>query len=529
MASFWRRLFGKQTQPPAIPAPSPEPQHLGSEEEVFLAQLVTDLGDGKRREELGSADVLAKIDGLWKAGHERLAIEWSEKLLSIPAAPLDEAAPNDASDAKQLASGSEAPVSPTSPLRAALVERYEQRGELDAALPHLEKLVGEEPTFIRAHYLLAEHARKKADNERALRHYEAVLGRDVDYPNVRVRVERLRQLTGRTAPIAGETIAAGDVAGVQAGARYRLVRELGRGATGVVYLARDAELDRDVAVKLLHPHLAGTERADALARFFHEARVMASLRHPNVVAVLDMDEASRRIVMELAAGGTLRDVIRERGARSLRRALERHGQVLSALAAAHRRGIVHCDLKPGNLMFRRDADLPGVEVMLGDFGVAHLPDATGQAAVAGVASDASGPNPLGIPKTPDPGAITKSTGKKEAIGTLAYMAPEQRRGEVSPASDIYASAVVLFEMLTGRTPGGREGVIGGRRRAADFQLPAELFAEAPTVAADVQQHLDHISEADPAKRPTTMQALAESQRLRERVIAGSVHNVYLRS
>ena len=66
-----------------------------------------------------------------------------------------------------------------------------------------------------------------------------------------------------------------------------LMRELGRGATGVVYLARDAELDRDVAVKLLHPHLAGTERADALARFFHEARVMASLRHPNVVAVLD--------------------------------------------------------------------------------------------------------------------------------------------------------------------------------------------------------------------------------------------------
>jgi hypothetical protein len=378
-ASWWRRMFGQQTEPPVIAAPAPEPQHLGSEEEVFLAQLVQDLGDGKRRDEVASKDVLQKLDGLWKSGHERLAIEWTEKLLSVPGIPGDQ----------------------TAPLRALLVERYEQRGELDTAIPHLETLVASEQHALRAHYLLAEHARKRADHERALRHYEAVLGRDVDYPNVRVRVERLRQLTGRTAPIAGETIAAGDVAGVQAGARYRLIRELGRGATGVVYLARDAELDRDVAVKLLHPHLAGTQRADALARFFHEARVMASLRHPNVVAVLDMDEASRRIVMELAAGGTLRDVLRERGPRSLRRAMERHGQVLSALAAAHRRGIVHCDLKPGNLMFRRDADLPGVEIMLGDFGVAHLPDASGQASADGTrVGDPSGPVPVALPAMP---------------------------------------------------------------------------------------------------------------------------------
>ncbi|NVB82583.1 MAG: protein kinase [Kofleriaceae bacterium] len=474
MASWWRRMFGRQTQPPAIPPPAPEPQHLSSEEEVFLAQLVSDLGDGKRRDEVGSADVLAKIDGLWKSGHERLATEWTEKLLTVP----------------------EVPEANTAPLRAALVERYEQRGELDTAIPHLEQLVHTEPYALRAHYLLAEHARKRADHERALRHYEAVLGRDVDYPNVRVRVERLRQLTGRSAPVAGETIAAGEVAGVQAGARYRLMRELGRGATGVVYLARDAELDRDVAVKLLHPHLAGTERADALARFFHEARVMASLRHPNVVAVFDLDEASRRIVMELAAGGTLRDVLRERGPRSLRRGLERHGQVLSALAAAHRRGIIHCDLKPANLMFRRDADLPGVEVMLGDFGVAHLPDVSGQASAT---------------------SSTKSS--REAVGTLAYMAPEQRRGELSAAADVYASAVVLFEMLTGRTPGSREGVIGGRRGSDDFLLPADVFGEARSVAADVQEHLNRISDPDPAKRPTTAQALVESQRLRERVIA----------
>jgi tetratricopeptide (TPR) repeat protein len=463
-------LLGRKPAPPAVPAPAVEPQHLGSADEVFLAKLVADLAEGRRRDQISAPEVFHHLDGLWSSGHERLAIEWTEKLLSVP----------------------EVEPAAIAPLRAALVERYEQRGELDAALPHLDGLTGDARYTLRAHYLLAEHARKHGDHERALRHYEAVLGRDVDYPNVRMRVERLRTLTGRTAPSAGETIAGGDIAGVQAGARYRLVRELGRGATGVVYLARDAELERDVAIKLLHPHLAGAKRADALARFFHEARVMASLRHPNVVAVLDLDEASRRIVMELAAGGTLRDVQRDRGPRTLRRAIERHGQILSALAAAHRRGIVHCDLKPANLMFRRDAELPGVEVMLGDFGVAHLPNASGLATTGAHA---------------------------EAVGTLAYMAPEQRRGEVTPATDVYASAVVLYEMFTGRTPWARDAVMGGTRRADDFRLPDSVVASVPGLAGELQHHIMRLGDPDPARRPTTAQALAESQRLRERIIA----------
>ena len=468
--SFWQILLGRKASPAEPPAPAVEPLLLGSADEVFLAKLVADLAEGKRRQDVDGLEVIHHIDGLWSSGHERLAIEWMEKLLSVP----------------------EVPVTATAALRAGLVERYEQRGELDTALPHLEQLTADDRHALRAHYLLAEHARKHGDHERALRHYEAVLGHDVDYPNVRARVERLRAVTGRAAPTAGETIAAGDIAGVQAGARYRLVRELGRGATGVVYLARDVELDRDVAIKLLHPHLAGTARADALARFFHEARVMASLRHPNVVAVLDLDEASRRIVMELAAGGTLRDIQRERGPRTLRRAIERHGQILSALAAAHRRGIVHCDLKPANLMFRRDPDQPGVEVMLGDFGVAHLPDASGQAATGA---------------------------RPEAVGTLAYMAPEQRRGQVTPATDVYASAVVLFEMFTGRTPWARETVMGGARSAEDFRLPTAVFAAAPALADEIQRHIMRLGDPDPTRRPTTAQALSESHRLRERIIA----------
>ena len=175
--SLWRRLLGRKPTPPPLPQPAAEPQHLGSADEAFLAKLVSELANGKRRNDIGAPEVVHHIDGLWSSGHERLAIEWMEKLLSVP----------------------EVPEAATAPLRAVLVERYEQRGELDVALPHLERLTGDDRHALRAHYLLAEHARKHGDHERALRHYEAVLGRDVDYPNVRARVERLRALTGRAA------------------------------------------------------------------------------------------------------------------------------------------------------------------------------------------------------------------------------------------------------------------------------------------------------------------------------------------
>jgi serine/threonine protein kinase len=100
------------------------------------------------------------------------------------------------------------------------------------------------------------------------------------------------------------------------------------------------------------------------------------------------------------------------------------------------------------------------------------------------------------------------------------MAPEQRRGEVAPASDLYASAVVLFENLTARTPWSREVLMAGTRRAEDFLVPPEVRAQtSASIADEVQQHLLRIGDPDPARRPTTAEALAESQRLRERIIA----------
>jgi hypothetical protein len=473
---FFKRLFGARAAP-ALPA-APEPVLLRAEEETWLEQLVADLGQDRRLDEVGGGGVTDRIERLWQGGHEQLAIEWLEKLVAVPTTP----------PAVRLA------------LRARAVEKYELRVDLAPALAHLEALTASDPHATRAHFLLGEHHRRRGDEERALRHYEAVMARDVDYPHVRARVERIRLARGHAAPPPGETIAAGEIGGVHAGARYRLVRELGRGSTGVVYLARDTELEREVAVKLLHPHLATARSADALARFFHEARITASLRHPNIVAVLDLDEDARRIVMELASGGTLRDVLRERGARSLRRGLERHTQVLSALSAAHRKGIVHRDLKPGNLMFRRDADLLGVEVMLGDFGIAHLPDARGETGAAAAHA------------------------RKEAVGTLAYMSPEQRRGdEPTPADDVHAAAIVLYEMLTGRHPWSKDALLVGGRSAGDLALPAEVTDRAPpALTAALQDHLDRLGAPDAAHRQRTDDALAEAQALREQAIGAGV-------
>jgi tRNA A-37 threonylcarbamoyl transferase component Bud32 len=478
--SFLSRFFGKKAAPEPAREPATEPAVLRNEDDTWLEQLVIACGDGKRLDEIGSVDTFTHIDNLWTGGHERLATEWLEKLIALPYAP-------------------EAAVAT---LRARLVDRLDERRELERGLVHLEALTTSDAHAVRAHYLLAEHYRKQGDDVVALRHYEAVLARDLDYPNVRARVDRLRAARGLAAPSAGETVAGADVVGVAGGARYRLVRELGRGATGVVYLARDAELERDVAVKLLHPHLAAAQQQEALARFFHEARVMASLRHPNVVAVLDLEEKARRIVLELAAGGTLREVLRDRGPRPLRRALERHGQILIALSAAHKRGIVHRDVKPGNLMFRRDADAPGVEVMLGDFGVAHLPDASGA-----VGADAA-----------------KSRRAAEAIGTLAYMSPEQRRGEPPRATDdLWATAVVLFEMLTGRHPWSREVILGGARPIDDFKIPPAVLAGVPPdLAAGVQAHLDRLVAPDVGGRLSTEDALAQASALRADAIAAGI-------
>ena len=219
-------------------------------------------------------------------------------------------------------------------------------------------------------------------------------------------------------------------AGVRAGDtvdRYRLGDELGRGAMGVVYAARDPELDREVAVKVL--------RASAsAARLKREAQALARLTHPNVVRVYDVGEHEGHafVAMELVRGSNLRQWLRTpRTYDQVMTVLRRAGE---GLAAAHRAGLVHRDVKPDNVFVSDDGG-----VLVGDFGLARSADASASAERSGVGP----PEALGLEPLTATGAV---------VGTPAYMAPEQNEGEATAASDQYAFAVMAWEALYGQRP-----------------------------------------------------------------------------
>lgn len=201
--------------------------------------------------------------------------------------------------------------------------------------------------------------------------------------------------------------------------RYALERPLGHGAMSVVDLARDTELDRDVALKRLAENFARDD--DLRARFQREARLAARLAHPNVVRVYDVgldDDERPFIAMEFVDGETLAELVARRGPLPPEEVADLGIQACRALAAAHEAGLVHRDVKPQNLILRRDGVLK-----LGDFGVAFGLEGT-RLTMAGT-----------------------------VLGTAAYLAPEQARGEeVTAAADVYGLGAVLYELLTGRPP-----------------------------------------------------------------------------
>ncbi|HKB01730.1 MAG TPA: serine/threonine-protein kinase [Gemmataceae bacterium] len=212
--------------------------------------------------------------------------------------------------------------------------------------------------------------------------------------------------------------------------RYRILRPLGRGGMGSVYLARDTELDRLVALKV--PHLRPDD-AEAQERFQREARAAATIEHPNVCRVYDVGkiDGTPFLTMAYIDGPTVADVLRDEPVPP-RRAAELTRDVARALAEAHRRGVVHRDLKPGNILIGPDG-----EPVVTDFGLARR-----------AADDL---------RLTTPGAF---------VGTPLYSSPEQAAGDterIGPASDIFSLGVVLYEMLAGRPPftGSRTDVLAG--------------------------------------------------------------------
>ena len=261
-----------------------------------------------------------------------------------------------------------------------------------------------------------------------------------------------------------------------AGGRYAVERLLGRGGMASVYLARDTELDRPVAVKALSEQYARDE--EFAGRFRREAQTAARLTHPNIVQVYDTgdDEGRLYIVMEYIDGAGLDEVLSREGPLPPETIFNLADQACAALQYAHENGVVHRDVKPANLLVRPDGVLKVV-----DFGIARA------------------------------GHATQLTQVGTILGTLNYLAPEQARGdEVSPQTDIYALGAVLYELFTGEPPRRFDNV--AQLATLGEEPPRPVRELAPHVPAEAEAAVMRCLARNPAYRPVSAAEVASELR-----------------
>ncbi len=259
--------------------------------------------------------------------------------------------------------------------------------------------------------------------------------------------------------------------------RYEIGERIASGGNASVWAGRDRRLDRPVAVKRLHPHLR--DDAKARRRFAQEAAAASRVRHPNVVTVLDAgdDADGPFLVMELVRGGTLREALVSDGPFDAGRTVAVATQLAGALAAAHRAGVTHRDIKPENIMLDE-----GGRVVLTDFGIAS----------SGQHDD-------------------RVTTEGAVVGTVDYMAPERAIGQPGgPPADVYSLGLVVYEMLTGRTPfrGGNPVAVALAHMSEPPPPPSRYADVPPALEALVLRALAK----EPARRyPSAQEFLAALQ------------------
>ena len=262
-----------------------------------------------------------------------------------------------------------------------------------------------------------------------------------------------------------------DLSGELIDSRYQLIRQLANGGMASIYEAIDTRLDRKVAVKIMHPHLAQDDAF--VSRFIREAKAAAALSHPNIVAVQDQGWNQSGVpavflVMELIEGSTLREYLNERGRFEIIDAINYLTPILSALAAAHALGIVHRDMKPENILISKEG-----RIKIADFGLAR-------------------------------GEIIGSTMTAESsviLGSVSYLSPEQvQRGIADARSDVYAVGIVAFEMLTGEKPfiGDTPIQIAYMHVNQDIPSPRSKRKDIPQALDDL---ISRATSRDPDMRP----------------------------